>query len=73
MEPETFMFVEMDSMDQAKTALPHFAKPCKLLNETAVVKMHVTAARVVGVGMQQYLYTNNIPHDANCTVTILHR
>jgi len=35
--------------------------------------MHITSAHVIGVGYQHYLYTNNFAHDANTTVTILHK
>ena len=63
----------MDTMDQNKCALPHFARESKASDDKAAIKMHVTACRVVGVGMLEYVYTNNFAHDANTTVTILHR
>lgn len=62
----------MDSMDQEKCAVPHWPRPPKCLDDSATVKMHVTAARVPGVGVDAFLYNNNFPHDANTTVTILH-
>ena len=67
------MYVEMDSMDQEKCAVPHFAVEPKCIDDSAKVKMHVTAVKVAGVGMQEYVYTNNFPHDASTTITVLHR
>jgi hypothetical protein len=63
----------MDSMDQEKCALPHFARPSKILEDSSLVKMHVTMAKVNGQSVHEFLYTNNFPHDANTTVTILFR
>lgn len=60
-------------MDQEKCALPHYPRPPKCLDDSATCKMHLTAAHVVGVGWQHYLYSNNFAHDANTTVTILHK
>lgn len=68
-----YLAVEMDTMDQEKCALPHYPRPPKCLDDSASCKTHVTAAHVVGVGWQHYLYTNNFAHDANTTVTILHK
>ena len=60
-------------MDQAKCALPHRARPGKDIDESALVKMHVTCVRAPGTGVWEYVYSNNLAHDANTTVTILHK
>lgn len=71
-EPDKCLYVEMDSMDQEKTAIPHFAIPPKSLEDTGKVKVHVTCARVPSINkVYEYLYTNNLAHDSNTTVTVL--
>jgi hypothetical protein len=65
--------MEMDSMDQEKCAVPHYAQKSKLLNTSSLAKMHLTTCRVPGTGTFDYLYTTNFPHDSNTTVTCLHR
>jgi hypothetical protein len=63
----------MDSMDQEKCALPHYPRPPKCMDDASTCKTHITAANVVGLGFQYFLYNNNFAHDANTTVTILHK
>jgi len=67
------MYAECDSMDQEKCALPHFARPPKDLDTSGQVKMHLTSFRVPALGCFEYLYPTNFAHDANATVTIVHR
>ena len=68
-----YLALEMDSMDQEKCSLPHFPRDPKCLDDSAVVKMHVTMAKVLGKAVHEYVYTNNFAHDANTTVTVLFR
>lgn len=63
----------MDSMDQQKVACPHFWRLPKNLDSNAVVPLHVTALRIPGHGVIEFTYVNNLPHDANTTITCLHR
>lgn len=71
-EPEKFLYIEMDSMDQEKTSVPHYAHPPKCLEDTGKVKFHVTCARVPSINkIFEYVYTNNLAHDSNTTVTVL--
>jgi len=71
-EPEKYLYIEMDSMDQEKTSVPHYANPPKCLEDTGKMKMHVTCARVPSINKCfEYVYTNNLAHDSNTTVTIL--
>lgn len=60
-------------MDQEKCALPHFTRAPKCQDDSALVKMHVTMSKVTGQSVHEFVYTNNFPHDANTTVTILFR
>ena len=60
-------------MDQSKAALPHRCRPPKDLDESSLVKLHITCVRAPGVGVFEYVYSNNLAHDANTTVTVLHR
>jgi len=68
-----YVYVEMDTMDQNKAAIPHHYRPQKDLDESALVHMHVTCVRVPGLGVMEFLYDNTFPHDANTTITVLHR
>ena len=65
--------LEFDSMDQEKCSLPHFPRDPKVNDGVDLVKMHVTAVRVEGIAVLEYVYTNNFAHDANTTVTVLHK
>lgn len=62
-------------MDQNKSAMPHFSRKPKCVSnaEADLMKMHVTAGRVTGRAVHEYVYTNNLAHDANTTVTIVHK
>lgn len=71
-EPKKYLYLEMDSMDQDKTSIPHFPQPPKDFKDTGKVKTHVTCVRVPSLNkVYEYLYTNNLAHDANTTVTLL--
>ncbi len=71
-EPDKYLYVEMDSMDQEKTSLPHYPHPPKSMDDAGKVKFHVTCARVPSINkIFEYLYTNNLAHDSNTTVTVL--
>ncbi len=70
--PEQYLFVEMDSMDQDKTSVPRMPREPKQMEDTGKVKFHVTAAKVPSLNrVFEYVYTNNLAHDGNTTVTIL--
>lgn len=71
--PDNVMFIEADSMDQNKTALPHFARRSADVLEAALVPYHVTCVNIPGLGIWEWVYNDNLFHDANTTVTALHR
>lgn len=60
-------------MDQAKNATPHYSRPSKHFDESAVVKNVLTGVRFPGLGMFEALYQNNSPHDSSTTFTVLQR
>ena len=70
---QRFAYIEMDSMDQAKCSIPHFRQPHKDFNAQAAVPTILTCARIPGIACLEYVYNNNFPHDANTTVTVLHK
>ncbi len=71
-EPTRYLYIEMDSMDQDKTAIPRLAREPKAMEDTGRVNVHVTAAKVPSLGkVFEFLYFNNLAHDANTTVTCL--
>jgi len=72
-EPNKYLLIEMDSMDQQKAAIPHLREKPKALDPVNTVPYHVTAARIPGYGVLEWVYNNNLAHDSNTTVTILHR
>lgn len=71
-EPNRYLYIEMDSMDQDKTAIPRLAREPKAMEDTGRVNVHVTAAKVPSLGkVYEFLYLNNLAHDANTTITCL--
>lgn len=68
-----YLYVEMDSMDQMKCSLPHFHQPSKDFDHKHAVPNIVTCVRVPGECCLEFVGTNNFAHDANYTVTVLHR
>lgn len=65
--------MEIDSMDQQKCALPWFHHPSKEVDSKCHIPTVVTNVRVPGVCCLNYLSNNNFAHDANLTVTVLHK
>lgn len=72
-EPHKYISFEVDSMDQVKSAMPQFHRPSKDFVDSAVVKNVVTAVRVPGHCVLEYVYQNNSPHDSSTTFTLIHR
>ena len=72
LHPDKFLYLEMDSMDQNKTSIPHYRTVSKEFDDKAAVSTVVTNVRVPGLCCLNYVYTNNFPHDSNTTVTVLH-
>ena len=69
------MFIEIDSMDQAKTLLPHFAGGTpKNVNGNLLLNTHLTCVRYNGHRPDDiYYYTNTLPHDSATTCTVIYQ
>jgi len=71
-QPDRYLYIEIDSMDQDKTSVPALTKYPKGFDDNGRMKFHVTAAKVPSQNaVFEFLYTNNLMHDSNTTVTIL--
>eukprot|EP00873_Tetraselmis_striata_P008968 jgi/Tetstr1/429232/TSEL_001895.t1 len=66
-----FFFFEIDSMDSAKTLLPHWARIPKTVKPDMLLKYHLTCVKYDGYRPGDiYYYTNTIPYDSSTTCTL---
>lgn len=71
-QPDLYLYMEADSMDQDKTSLPALKRYPKDFDDNGRMKFHLTAVKVPSMNaVYEYLYTKNLQHDANTTVTVL--
>eukprot|EP00873_Tetraselmis_striata_P042001 jgi/Tetstr1/462265/TSEL_007283.t1 len=67
-----FFFFEIDSMDSAKTMLPHWVRIPKNVKPDMLLKYHLTCVKYDGYRPDDiYYYTNTIPHDSSTTCTLI--
>eukprot|EP00873_Tetraselmis_striata_P006246 jgi/Tetstr1/426510/TSEL_016808.t1 len=67
-----FFFFEIDSMDSAKTMLPHWVRIPKTVKPDMLLKYHLTCVKYDGYRPDDiYYYTNTIPHDSSTTCTLI--
>eukprot|EP00873_Tetraselmis_striata_P041582 jgi/Tetstr1/461846/TSEL_006925.t1 len=67
-----FFFFEIDSMDSAKTLLPHWVRIPKTVKPDMLLKYHLTCVKYDGYRLDDiYYYTNTIPHDSLTTCTLI--
>eukprot|EP00873_Tetraselmis_striata_P028322 jgi/Tetstr1/448586/TSEL_035835.t1 len=67
-----FFFFEIDSMDSAKTLLPHWVRIPKIVKPNMLLKYHLTCVKYDGYRSDDiYYYTNTIPHDSSTTCTLI--
>ncbi|KAL3687668.1 hypothetical protein R1sor_013977 [Riccia sorocarpa] len=73
--PKDCAYIQIDGMDQKKTALPHFSKQPKCVDGAALVGVHLVGAMVFHCKMQTHVFLtyNNIKSDSNLTITVLHK
>ncbi|KAL3683390.1 hypothetical protein R1sor_001412 [Riccia sorocarpa] len=73
--PKDCAYIQIDGMDQKKTAPPHFSKQPKSVDGAALVGVHLVGAMVFHGKMQTraFLTYNNIKLDSNLTITVLHK
>ena len=72
-EPEKYMSVIIDGMDQQSTAVPHFVRESKSTNGAWKLLTHITGAIVHGRGQHCFVDLKEIPHDSNLTISVLLR
>ncbi|XP_078694222.1 uncharacterized protein LOC144923518 [Branchiostoma floridae x Branchiostoma belcheri] len=71
-EPQNYLSIIIDSMDQNKVAIPHFATQTKLQATLTPLKLHLTGALVHGQGRAfVYAWTDKFHMDTNITVNVL--
>ncbi|XP_053405149.1 uncharacterized protein LOC128558899 [Mercenaria mercenaria] len=71
--PDAYMSLIVDGMDQSKTNLPHFTgRLPKNIKGTDLLKTHITGVINHGHGgFHTYVDLNEYPHDPNLTINVL--
>ncbi|KAL3696215.1 hypothetical protein R1sor_010291 [Riccia sorocarpa] len=71
--PKDCAYIQIDGMDQKKTALPHFSKQPKSVDGAALVGVHLVGAMIFHGKLQTraFLTYNNLKSDSNLTITVL--
>ena len=72
--PNKYLGLIIDGMDQKKTLLPHFVRTPKNLQEENFIQFHLVGCMVFNGKMlpRVYFTAPNIHNDANLTITIIH-
>lgn len=72
--PNKYLGLIIDGMDQKKTLLPHFFRTPKNLQEGNFIQYHLVGCMVFNGKMLPWVYFTapNIHSDANMTITIIH-
>ncbi|KAL3688646.1 hypothetical protein R1sor_014955 [Riccia sorocarpa] len=73
--PKDCAYIQIDGMDQKKTALPHFSKQPKSVDGAALVGMHLVGAMIFHCKLRTraFLTYNNLKSDSNLTITVLQK
>ncbi len=73
--PEKYIGVVIDGMDQKKTRLPHWPRTPKSVDESCLLQMHVVGCLVFHGELHSRVFLNypNLHNDGNLTITILQR
>ena len=69
--PEKYLSIIIDAMDQSKTTLPHFVNTPKHSDGMWKLRTHLLGAIVHGIGTYGFFDVFQYPHGSNLTVTIL--
>ena len=69
-EPQKYLSIIVDGMDQNKTDLPHLTRKNKSACNMWVLRTHVTGAIVHGQRSFAFIDTHLWPHDSNITINI---
>ncbi|KAL3694898.1 hypothetical protein R1sor_008549 [Riccia sorocarpa] len=73
--PKDCAYIQIDGMDQKKTALPHFARQPKSVDGAALVGVHLVGAMIFHgkLKTRAFLTYNNLKSDSNLTITVLQK
>ncbi|KAL3685046.1 hypothetical protein R1sor_003068 [Riccia sorocarpa] len=73
--PKDCAYIQIDGMDQKKTALPHFSKQPKSVDGAALVGVHLVGAMIFHgkLHTRAFLTYNNLKSDSNLTITVLQK
>ncbi|KAL3678770.1 hypothetical protein R1sor_021726 [Riccia sorocarpa] len=73
--PKDCAYIQIDGMDQKKTALPHFSKQPKSVDGAALVGVHLVGAMIFHCVLRTraFLTYNNLKSDSNLTMTVLQK
>ncbi|KAL3677794.1 hypothetical protein R1sor_020750 [Riccia sorocarpa] len=73
--PKDCAYIQIDGMDQKKTALQHFSKQPKSVDGAALVGVHLVGAMIFHgkLHTRAFLTYNNIKSDSNLTITVLQK
>ncbi|KAL3676560.1 hypothetical protein R1sor_026508 [Riccia sorocarpa] len=73
--PKDCPYIQIDGMDQKKTALPHFSKQPKSIDGAALVGVHLVGAMIFHgkLRTRAFLTYNNLKSDSNLTITVLQK
>lgn len=73
--PDKYLGIVIDGMDQKKTRLPHWPRPPKSVDETCLIQMHVVGCLVFSGTLFSRVFLNYpvLHNDGNLTITILQR
>ncbi|KAL3701797.1 hypothetical protein R1sor_019819 [Riccia sorocarpa] len=73
--PKDCAYIQVDSMDQKKTALPHFSKQPKSADGAALEGVHLVGAMIFHgkLRTRAFLTYNNLKSDSNLTITVLQK
>ncbi|KAL3680117.1 hypothetical protein R1sor_023073 [Riccia sorocarpa] len=73
--PKDCAYIQIDGMDQKKTALPHFSKQPKSVDGAALVGVHLVGAMIFHGKLRTHAFLtyNNLKSDSNLTITVLQK
>ena len=73
--PEKYMGIVIDGMDQKKTRLPHWPRPPKSVDESCLLQMHVVGCLIFHGELYSKVFLNypSLHNDGNLIITIMQR
>ena len=68
-----YISIIMDAMDQRKTRIPFWTNPAKIVAHCFLLKLKLFCAIVHGYGSFYFWCTEQVKHDTNLAIEVLHR